>query len=59
MTRRRLLEKLTPFDGLVSRSRFNWNCGTSSTMAYAGHPAGDDNSPLGKRGKFVLIQLKS
>jgi hypothetical protein len=57
--RRRLLEKLTPFDGLVSRSRFNWNCGTPSIMAYAGRPAGDGNLPLGKGGKFVLIQLKS
>ena len=59
MTRRRLLEKLMPFNGLVSRSRFSWNCGTPSTMAYAGRPAGDGNLPLGKRGKFVLIQLKS
>ena len=59
MRRRKLPKELMPFDGLVSRSRFSWNCGTSSTMAYTGHPAGDGDSSLGKRGKFVLIQLKS
>jgi hypothetical protein len=48
-----------PFNGVDICSRYDWHCGTSSTMAYAGHPAGDGDSSLGKGGKFVLIQLKS